>query len=119
MDTLFPFGFPFATSFYLTAYVLTLVLHVVFMNYVFAGSAYLAVVAVFQGKEAADPATSRLSTVLRDWMPAMLSGAITAGIAPLLFLQILYQRNHYVANLLLFHRWMALLPAGWSPSALR
>ena len=38
------------------------------------------------------------------------SAAITAGVAPLLFLQILYQREFYTANLLLFNRWMAILP---------
>jgi hypothetical protein len=49
--------------------------------------------------------------VLRDWMPAMLGLAITAGIAPLLFLQVLYRRAFYTANLLLFHRFMFLLPS--------
>ena len=49
--------------------------------------------------------------VLRDWMPAMLGLAITAGVAPLLFLQVLYRRPFYTANLLLFHRFMMLLPA--------
>jgi hypothetical protein len=41
----------------------------------------------------------------------VLSAAITAGVAPLLFLQILFQREFYSANLLLFGRWMAVLPA--------
>lgn len=40
----------------------------------------------------------------------MLSGAITAGVAPLLFVQILYKEGYYTANLLLFNRWMAILP---------
>ncbi len=40
----------------------------------------------------------------------MLSMAITAGVAPLLFLQIIYKKEFYTANLLLFHRWMAILP---------
>jgi hypothetical protein len=43
-------------------------------------------------------------------MPFMLSAAITAGIAPLLFLQVLYKEQFYTANLLLFLRWMAILP---------
>jgi hypothetical protein len=47
---------------------------------------------------------------LRQWLPFVLSAAITAGVAPLLFLQILYQREFYTANLLLFNRWMAILP---------
>ena len=41
----------------------------------------------------------------------MLGLAITAGVAPLLFLQVLYRRPFYTANLLLFHRFMLLLPA--------
>jgi hypothetical protein len=31
-------------------------------------------------------------------------------VAPLLFIQVLYQRRFYTANLLLFHRWMFILP---------
>ena len=110
MDAPFPFGYPFPTAFYLTWYVLTLILHVVFMNYVLAGSAYLATVALFA---AGDPARSEhnpVSRCLRDWMPFMLSAAITAGVAPLLFLQVLYRKQFYTANLLLFHRWMAIVP---------
>ena len=41
-DTIFPFGFPLATAFYLTLFVVTLVLHVLFMNFVLAGTAWLA-----------------------------------------------------------------------------
>ena len=50
--------------------------------------------------EKSDP----LAAPLRDWLPFVLSAAITAGIAPLLFVQILYQRAFYTANLLLFNR---------------
>ena len=117
MDTIFPIGFPHATAFYLTLFVLTLVLHVLFMNYVLAGSTWLAwslvVGRVRLGAKSAEiarnePATSE--SILADWIPTMLSGAITAGIAPLLFVQILYQREFYTANLLLFNRWMSILP---------
>lgn len=107
MDSLFPFGFPFPTAFYLTIYLLTLMIHIVFMNYVLAGSAYLAVHTVLRGHSRAE---TPIAALLRDWMPFMLSAAITAGIAPLLFLQILYKQQFYTANLLLFYRWMAILP---------
>ena len=43
MDTPFPFGFPPPTAFYLALYIGTLVVHVVFMSYVLAGTGYLAV----------------------------------------------------------------------------
>lgn len=103
MDTMFPFGFPMATAFYLVCYVVTLILHVAPMNYVLAGTAYIALTG--RGGDSAGP-----RAVLLDWMPLMVSVAITAGVAPLLFVQILYQTQFYTANLLLFHRWMAILP---------
>lgn len=106
MDSPFPFGLPGPTAFYLTAYVVTLAVHVVFMNYVLAGTGYLAV-AFLRPTGRADAASV---AVVKDWMPLMLSGAITAGIAPLLFVQLLYKREFYTANLLLFNRWMAILP---------
>jgi hypothetical protein len=110
MDRLFPFGFPGPTAFYLGLYVLTLVVHVLFMNYVLAGVGYLAFTSMgrrHQG-EGFDRVTIR--SVLTDWMPFATSAAITAGVAPLLFVQILYKKGFYTANLLLFHRWMAILP---------
>lgn len=106
----FPFDLPHATAFYLVLYLATLLIHVAFMNYVLAGTAYLAAYAVRHGRHPADQSRHPLAGPLREWMPFMLSAAITAGIAPLLFLQILYQRQFYTANLLLFHRWMAILP---------
>ena len=109
MDTLFPFGFPLPTAFYLALFVLTLVVHVIFMNYVLAGSAYLAWVSIFTGGMKQRQKTPT-ALVLRDWMPFAIGGAITAGVAPLLFVQILYKQPFYTANLLLSHRWMAILP---------
>ena len=41
----------------------------------------------------------------------MLGCGITAGVAPLLFVQLLHQRRFYTANLLLGPRWMAVVPA--------
>jgi hypothetical protein len=106
MDTLFPFGLPLATAFYLTAYVVTLAIHVIFMNYVLAGTATLAL-AYFRPSDRGQGDSAK---ILKEWMPLMLSGAITAGVAPLLFVQILYKQEYYTANLLLFNRWMAILP---------
>lgn len=110
MDSVFPFGFPFPTAFYLMFYVLTLVIHVVFMNYVLAGAGYLAVVSVFTGGETIQRQNTPTALILRDWLPFAISAAITAGVAPLLFIQILYKERFYTANLLLSHRWMAIVP---------
>jgi hypothetical protein len=89
-------------------YLATLLLHAVFMSYVLAGSLLVAgakISALVSGK-----ASGALQQILVDWLPFALSAAITAGIAPLLFVQILYQEEFYTANLLSFHRWMAILP---------
>ncbi len=109
MESLFPFGLPWSTQLYLVLYLATLVIHVLFMNYVLAGSGYLAAISLFEKRTDSEP-PSLVVTTLKEWLPFMLSAAITAGIAPLLFVQILYKQNFYTANLLLFHRWMAILP---------
>lgn len=107
MNAPFPLGFPSATAFYLTLYVVTLLIHVAFMNYVLAGSTCLM---LGLGRSKAGTAGDALAHILQDWLPFALGLAITAGVAPLLFLQILYQEEFYTANLLLSHRWMAILP---------
>ncbi|MCA9623851.1 MAG: hypothetical protein KC731_32740 [Myxococcales bacterium] len=108
MNEVFPFGFPTATGLYLTLYVATLALHVAFMSYVLAGSSYLALRALGR-REAPRPGSAAYR--VSDWLPFTVGLAITAGVAPLLFLQILYEHRFYTANLLLFHRWMLIVPA--------
>jgi hypothetical protein len=110
MDTLFPLGFPWQTSFYLTLYLVTLALHMVFMNYVVAGTSVLFFHSFTIFRKRQGEQTGVVGALLNDWMPFALGGAITAGVAPLLFIQILYRDSFYTANLLLFHRWMAILP---------
>ena len=105
LAAIFPFEYPLPTAFYLFWYVLTLVIHVVFMNYVLGGITYLGLSSL-----AGRPNRNQLALMLRDWMPFAIGVAITAGVAPLLFIQILYQKAFYTANLLLFHRWMIILP---------
>lgn len=110
METTFPFGLSGTTQFYMALYVVTLAIHVFLMTYVLAGSAVMAFAVIFPG-EGEQPRTSQpLLTVLRDWSPFVLSGAITAAVAPLLFVQILYPRYFYTANLLLGWRWMVVIP---------
>ncbi|MCR9199410.1 MAG: hypothetical protein NXI04_12250 [Planctomycetaceae bacterium] len=108
--SVFPFAQPPTVSFYLIVYVLTLVLHAIFMTYVLAGSLYLAWAAVFRGSEETPRARSAVAKILREWMPFALSAAITAGVAPLLFVQIIYRQEFYTSNLLLGWRWLMVVP---------
>jgi len=110
MDALFPLGLPPATAFYAVLLVATLAVHALFLSYVLAGSLYLAWTSLLRLLQPARP-VSVAADRIRDWLPFALSAAITAGVAPLLFVQVLYQEAFYTANLLLFHRWMAILPA--------
>jgi hypothetical protein len=118
METLFPFGFPGPTAIYLALFVLTAAIYTVFMQYVLAGSivllvGYVAVLA--RNRASAGPVrpvrSGLIQTVLRDWLPAILGLAIAAGIAPLLFLQVLYRREFYAASQLLFIRSLLLVLA--------
>jgi hypothetical protein len=111
MDAIFPLGFPAPTALYLSLYVLTMVLHILLMNYVVAGTGYLMIVGVATGGPSVERHRTPLALALRDWMTVAVSAAITAGIAPLLFVQILYKERFYSANLLLSWRWMLILPA--------
>jgi len=91
-------------SLWLALYLLTFALHAVFVSYVAAGTVY-ALMAALRGS--ADPIAART----RDWLPFMLGAGITAGVGPLLFVQLLYQRRFYTANLLMGPRWGAVVPA--------
>lgn len=108
MDQIFPLGLPTPTAFYLVLYVATFVIHHGLMHYVVVGSIYVCCTS-YRGRSAVSSGTS-VSDVVRDWMPFALSAAITAGVAPLLFVQIVYPRNFYTANLLLSWRWMLVVP---------
>ncbi|HUS27790.1 MAG TPA: hypothetical protein VMZ53_04760 [Kofleriaceae bacterium] len=83
----------------LALYLATLALHAVFIGYVVAGTAFVLI-------RRDDP----IAATVRDRLPFMLGAGITAGVAPLLFVQLLYQHRFYTANLLLGPRWMAVVP---------
>ena len=91
-------------SLWLALYLASFALHAVFVSYVAAGTAYAFVAAL---RRSADPIAART----RDWLPFMLGAGITAGVGPLLFIQLLYQRRFYTANLLMGPRWGAVVPA--------
>ncbi|MDB4955036.1 MAG: hypothetical protein JWO36_2605 [Myxococcales bacterium] len=85
-------------------FVVTLALHAVFVSYVVVGTAYV-LVQVLRKRD------DTLAAVVRDRLPFMLGCGITAGVAPLLFIQLLHQQRYYTANLLLGPRWLAIIPA--------
>ncbi|MHC5112007.1 MAG: c-type cytochrome [Planctomycetota bacterium] len=97
---------PGPTATYMALYLVTLMVHWIFVAYVAIGVLYLVISSLVRSGDAHDP----VAKILRDWLPFYLSAGITVGVAPLLFMQILYRQAFYSANLLLSHRWMAVLP---------
>ncbi len=120
-----PAGAPDGGGVYLALLIATFALHLLLIGFVVGGTAYLVARAVRGGGPPADELIARqhgagayhhswhdvLAERTRDWLPFALGLAITAGVAPLLFVQVLYQPRFYTSNLLLFHRWMAIVPA--------
>ena len=93
-----------ANSVWLSLYLLTFAIHIVLVGYVVAGTAYALVQALREKDDS-------IAEGVRDRLPFMLGLGITAGVAPLLFIQLLYQRRFYSANLILGPRWGAVVPA--------
>jgi len=91
-------------SVWLALYLVTLAVHLALIGFVVAGTGHALVHAV-RGTD------DRVAERTRDLLPFLLGLGITAGVAPLLFLQLLYQRPFYTANLLLGPRWGAVVPA--------
>lgn len=106
MSAPFPFGFAPATALYLALFVVTWAVHYLFVAYLVAGTAAMALARLLPS-----PGLSTLARATSDFSTFAMSAAITAGVAPLLFVQILYRARMYTASLLLSHRFMAILPA--------
>ncbi len=94
---------------YLPLYLVTLALHAAFVGYLVGGAAYVLVGSARARRRGADrpPLTAHIAS----WLPLTMGGAITAGVAPLLFLQLLHQRAFYTANLLMGPIWFVMIPA--------
>lgn len=104
--------FASASGPYLALYLVTLALHAAFVSYLVGGAGYVLVGSVRARRAAAPPRDrSPLVTHIGSWLPLTMGAAITAGVAPLLFLQLLHQRAFYTANLLLGPIWFAMIPA--------
>ncbi len=89
---------------YLLLLVVTFAMHALLIGFVLGAAAWATMRAVRGGDDV-------VAAAARDWLPFALGAAITAGVAPLLLVQVLYQHRMYTATLLLSHRFMAIVPA--------
>lgn len=87
-------------------WVLTFLIHLVFVNMVLGGS-LLAAFAAFAGRS--KPGAREIQTFFVEVNAWTISLAITFGIAPLLFMQVLFGRFFYTATILMAWTWFGML----------
>lgn len=89
-----------------TLLLLTFFLHVLFMNCLLAGTA-IALVCSMRRKSSAF--CGRLADDLGDMLPSVFAFTITLGVAPLLFLQVMYGQFFYSSSILIGIPWLAIV----------
>jgi hypothetical protein len=86
--------------------ILTFVLHLIFMNYILGG---IIIVTINEWIFGRNPNANLATRIMVKVMPVSLSMAITMGVAPLLFVQVLYGQFFYTANIMMGGYWLAIL----------
>ena len=86
--------------------VLTFFLHIVVMNFMFGGGLIAAFSGLFRKKNESD---QRLFNDIVPKIPSLLAATITLGIAPLLFVQVLYGQFFYTATIIMAWPWFLVL----------
>lgn len=103
-----PFGIPAPPSLFLALILFTMLLHVLFMNYVLGGIILASVLDAATLLRLGD--FNHTVRILWQVMPVALSLTITTGVAPLLFVQVLYGHFFLTAGVFMGHTWLALVP---------
>jgi hypothetical protein len=86
----------------------TFFIHILFLNVTLGG----AVIGTVHGLLAKGPDAPgrRLGRLLVSLLPASVSFTVTTGVAPLLFVQLLYGQMFYAATVLVAWLWLAIIP---------
>ncbi|MCF8412743.1 MAG: hypothetical protein K9G44_04945 [Melioribacteraceae bacterium] len=86
--------------------IVTFVLHIIAMNIVFGGS-IIAYVAKLKGKT--NDNFKKLYSDLAKKLPTFLAATITLGVAPLLFLQVIYGQYFYTSSAIIGWPWFLVI----------
>ena len=100
-----PLGIPAPAWVFEFLYVLTFFLHIVFMNFILGG---MLIVAVNEWLKSRQPHVMQANRIILKVMPVSLSFAITMGVAPLLFVQVLYGQFFYTSNIIMGFYWFII-----------
>ena len=111
MKTLIPYPdvlpLPAPAWLFLFLLILTFVVHLIFMNFLFGGT-FLAALSHLRGKK--DPKHAHLSKNLYKFMPAVIAFTVNFGVAPLLFVQVIYGHLLYTSSILMAVAWFSVIP---------
>ena len=88
---------------------LTFFLHVLPMNFVLGGSIITAV-ARWRSRSHSAMHADTLTQWMAKAMPVAIAATVTFGVAPLLFLQVLYGRLFFTSSILMAGFWLAVVP---------
>lgn len=102
-----PAGLPAPAWLLQVLLVLTFVFHVLAMNLLVGGVVFMGL-ALRRAKK--NPFFATLAGRLSKALPACMAMTITLGIAPLLFLQVLYGQAYYTTTVLMAWPWLAIIP---------
>lgn len=86
----------------------TFYVHILFLNVTLGGTLIGAVHALLANGQ--DAPGRRLGRLLAGLLPASVSFTVTTGVAPLLFIQLLYGQVFYAATVLVGWIWLAIVP---------
>ncbi|MFZ3191066.1 MAG: hypothetical protein WBW02_08210 [Candidatus Sulfotelmatobacter sp.] len=89
-----------------TLLLLTFFLHVLFMNCLLGGAAVALVCRMRRNRSAF---SARLADDLGRYLPSIFAVTITLGVAPLLFLQVMYGQFFYASSILIGVPWLAII----------
>lgn len=103
-----PIAQPAPTWLLWTLLLVTFLLHVLPMNLLLGGSIIGALTGVHGGGDA--PHRAALLKRLRRGLPVIVAAAVTFGVAPLLFLQVLYGRLFFASSVTMAGFWLAVIP---------
>lgn len=111
METLLPspdvLSLPAPPALFMVLLIFVFTVHVVFMNLLFGGT-ILATVSHFRGRK--DENHNYLSKRIFKLLPIVIAITVNFGVAPLLFVQILYGQLFYSSAILIAAAWIAVIP---------
>jgi hypothetical protein len=87
---------------------LTFTLHILAMNFA-VGGGFIAAVSEFIGKKKNSQNHLDLSRSISKMLPPLTAFTITLGVAPLLFLQVLYGQFFYTSTILIAWPWLSVI----------